>query len=87
MSAFISRNVSFPIDMNWGDIKRIKSYVMFKVQKDGSLDEIHVVWTNFSDANESIIEVFEMMTNWVGADYPCAAAGTLVRVPVSIELR
>lgn len=86
LSAYINHFIRFPRDITWGDIENVRAYVEFYVERDGSLTNIEVIRTNFPDTDESIIRVFEGMTQWIGAEFGCGAARTKVRVPILIKL-
>lgn len=87
LSAFISENISFPSDMNWGGVQRVRAYVQFIVEKDGSLTNLHVIHSSFSDTDVYILDVFRKMTNWVADEYGCSLRPTYIRVPVTIIIR
>ncbi|PHR35456.1 MAG: hypothetical protein COA38_02020 [Fluviicola sp.] len=89
ISAFISKNISFPDEVNWGDVQYVRAYVRFIVEEDGSLTDIRVMRTNFPDINEHIVSVFRKMTNWVASEYGCSSERRLsyVRVPISLVLK
>lgn len=84
---FINSNISFPPDVNWGDLQKVRAYVEFVVERDGSLSDIHVIWTNFPEMDEHLLSVFRKMTNWVAGEYRCIAVRTNVRVPISLILK
>lgn len=58
LSAFINDHIELPTDINWGNISRVRTYVEFIVEKDGSLSDIQVVRTNFPETNQIITSIF-----------------------------
>jgi len=86
-SAFVNDHIQFPADVQWGSTSRVRAYVQFIVEKDGSLSDIHILRTNFSEMGEAILTVFGKMTNWLAGEYDCEPGRTRVRVPISIIIR
>ena len=84
---FIINNISFPNDMDWGNIEHARTYVQFIVERDGSLSNVQVIRTDFPEANEYILAAFGKMTNWVAGEVDCRAARTRLRIPISLILK
>lgn len=84
---FVNDHINLPSDIQWGDTKRVRTYVQFIVEKDGSLSDVHVIRTNFPEINEHILGVFDNMSNWIAGEYDCKATRTRVRVPISVLIR
>lgn len=87
LSSFINDNISLSNDINWGNTERVLAYVVFVVEKDGSLSDIHIVKTNFPEVNESILSVFKKMDNWIAGEAKCVSVRTRVRVPILLAVR
>lgn len=84
---FINENISFPDDMDWGNIEYVRTYVQFIVERDGHLTNVEVVRTNFPEADEYILAAFGKMKNWVAGEIDCMAARTRLRIPISLVLK
>ena len=84
LSSFVNDKIVIPNDINWGNIQRVRAYVQFIVEKDGSLTDIHILHTNFSDLDEAILAVFHQMTNWIAGEYDCIVQRERVRVPITV---
>lgn len=86
LHTFIKQNIAFPSDMQWGDRKRLRVYVQFIVERDGSLSNVHVIKTELPEANEYILAVFGKMKNWIPGEINCTPERTRMRIPISLVL-
>lgn len=86
LSAFVNKHISLK-DVRWGNTERVRAYVEFVVEKDGSLTNLHVIRTNFPEIDENILAVFRKMTNWIAGEEKCFPHRTNVRVPVSVIVK
>lgn len=89
LAAYIKKRISFPSDMQWGNVTRFRSYVEFVVNVDGSLSDFQIRDTksNFAPANPYILDAFREMPNWIPGELHCDPVRTRVRVPVTVHLR
>ncbi|MFK7787834.1 MAG: hypothetical protein AB8B56_22115 [Crocinitomicaceae bacterium] len=87
LSKYVNEQINLSSDIQWGNTTRVRAYVQFIVEKDGSLSGIHVSRTNFPETNESILNVFYGMTNWIAGEYDCKSTRTRVRVPVCLTVQ
>lgn len=87
LHSFIKKNISFPYDMNWRNTEHVQTYVQFIVERDGSLSDVHVIRTDFPEANEYILAAFGKMKNWIAGEVNCVPARTRMRIPISLVLK
>ncbi|MDG1331579.1 MAG: hypothetical protein P8P74_04570 [Crocinitomicaceae bacterium] len=87
LSSFVNEHIQLPSNVNWGNLTRVRAYVQFVVEKDGSMSDLRVIHTNFPEINEVILSVFKKMRNWVAGEYHCETVRTNVRVPISLVIR
>lgn len=87
LKRYVNEHIVLPSNIQWGDVSRVRAYVQFVVEKDGSLSDIRVIHTNFSEVNEFILSAFQGMNNWIAGEHECRSVRTRVRVPVSLVIR
>jgi len=85
MHKFIKKNISYPVEAIQNGYEG-KVYVMFIVEKDGSISNVNIARGAHPSLNEEALRVVRLMPNWTPGYQKGKAVRTRVVTPIFFKL-